>query len=133
MKKCREFLMRSNFEVGHKIEPNDPKEQFTSEAKSKFTGPEADRKLMQQAKEFSKDLRKAHFAFGSSVEPMVSYKQLYQDTAIHGATPAKLNVENLHDLKKAHFELGDSKEIPVSHYAAQHTWIQPVSGVAQNQ
>ncbi len=126
LKAAQEAMKKSSFEFAHLISPNDPKTQFTSEAKAKFVPAQADLKSLQANKEFSRDLRKAHFAFGSQSGPLVTYKQLYYEQAVAEGAPAKLNREQLNDLKRTHFEMGDCKEKPVSHYTYQHSWIQPV-------
>ena len=99
---------------------------YSTESRAQFKKPIPDTKSLRTSKEFSKDLRQAHFTLGNEHDDMTTYYHLYHDKDLKGNNAACLDQNMLHDVKKSHFEFLDKWNPGITHYTDQHRWLQPV-------
>lgn len=102
------------------------KGDYTTESRAQYVGHKPDMNALGASKEFSKDLRKSHFALGSEQPDLNTYYHLYYNRQKKEGEAARLDAAKLNDVKRSHFGLGDHWTPGITHYTDQHRWLQPV-------
>ena len=108
--------------------PIGEKLDYITESRAQYKPPKHDLNALGASKEFSRELRKAHFALGSEQPDMNTYYHLYYNRqSAKGREVTRLDPARVNDVKKSHFELGNQWVPGITHYTDQHRWLQPVA------